>query len=397
MGDGRIQLGVDRVLTDPSLLAGKRIGLVTNFTGVTGNLELSSRALLRAGVPIVALFSPEHGLRGTAQAGMSEASGDDEETGLPVVDTYRKSESDLDAAIAEHDLDVLVCDLQDIGARYYTYYATMLTCQRAAARAGVPFVVLDRPNPLGGTVVDGPGIRAGFESFIGPLSIPIRHGLTMGELARVGARLDSGAGIDVPQPTVIEMTGWERAMTWADTGLAWVPPSPNMPTPDTALAFVGTGPLEGTNLSEGRGTTRPFEIFGAPWLTADFADRLNAAGLPGVTFRTAWFTPTFSKHAGEVCCGAQLYVTDASRYPGLRVGIEILAAARESSQFAWLTPSHEEVGDRPPFIDLVWGSIDLRTLIDAGKTSALLEQLGEAATLRERDIELLSYQGKGQW
>lgn len=389
----RVQLGIDRVLADPSLLPGSRIGLVTNFTGVSADLELSSKALARSQVPLVALFSPEHGLRGTAQAGQSEASGRDPDTGLPVFDTYRKSESQLDEGIAGFAIDALVCDLQDVGARYYTYAATVLDCQRAAARLGIPFVVLDRPNPLGGTTVDGPGVREGFQSFVGPLDIPIRHGLTMGELARVGARRDRDAGLDVPEPTIIEMVGWHRSMTWAETGLLWVPPSPNMPTPDTALAFVGTGPLEGTNLSEGRGTTHPFEIFGAPWLTPHFADRLNAAALPGVTFRLAWFTPTFSKYAGEVCCGAQMYVTDPVNYAGLRIGIEILVAAREFDQFTWLTPAHEDRGSRPPFVDLVWGSSDLRTLIDAGERAMLIDQLNEATRLRKRDIDVLGYQG----
>ncbi|SEA33271.1 Uncharacterized conserved protein YbbC, DUF1343 family [Bowdeniella nasicola] len=386
-------LGIDRLLADPSLIPGSRWGLITNFTGVTADLTLSSKALVGAGAPLVALLAPEHGLRGTAQAGESEPGGIDSETGLQVLDTYRLAGAELDRAISELNLDALICDLQDIGARYYTYAWTMLDCLRSAARLGIPFYVLDRPNPLGGEIVSGPGVATGFESFIGRIDIPIRHGLTMGEIARVGARLDRERGEDVPDPHVIEMTGWQRAMTWQDTGLFWVPPSPNIPSPLSAFAFVGNGLVEGTELSEGRGTTRPFEFIGAPWLTPDFAAVLNARGLPGVIFRPTFFQPTFSKHAGTPVCGVHMHITDTGAYDPLATGIELLAAAQAApaSQFTWRTPAWEQDEPRPHFIDLIWGSPALREALDSGEAHAARAQLADAQALRARDEDLLLY------
>jgi len=389
----RVRLGVDRLLRDFSLVPGHRWGLITNNTGVTSELELSSVALWKAGAPLVALLTPEHGLRGTAQAGDSEAGGVDPETGLPVLDTYLKEGLELDQAIAELGLDALLFDLQDIGARFYTYAWTMIDCMRAAARLGIPFHVLDRPNPLGGEQVAGPGVVRGFESFVGRLNIPIRHGLTLGELARVGASLDRRDGIDVPDPGVVTMRGWRRWMLWADTGLSWVMPSPNIPTPESAMVFVGNALFEGTSMSEGRGTTRPFELVGAPWLGSDYAERLIQARLPGVVFRAAWFAPTFSKHANEAIGGVQIYVADPDTYDPLRAAVEMimLAMSAPGAHFHWREPAWEETGPRPLFIDLLWGSDSLRNKIDDGDKDSILAEIDSAHALRRRDEPFLIY------
>ncbi len=390
---GGVQLGVDRLLQNFDLVPGQRWGLITNHTGVTSELELSSTALWKAGAPLVALLTPEHGLRGTAQAGESEAGGVDPETGLRVLDTYLREGDALDQAIAELGLDALILDLQDIGARFYTYSWTMIDCLRSAARLGIPFHVLDRPNPLGGQHVAGPGLAPGFESFVGRMNIPIRHGLTLGELARVGAAQDRLDGRDVPEPGVVTMQGWDRHMLWGDTGLSWVMPSPNIPTPESALAFVGNALFEGTSMSEGRGTTRPFELVGAPWLTSAWAEELNAAQLPGVRFRTAWFQPTFSKHAQVAIGGVQLHVTNADTYDPLRTAVTMLTLAMSAphSDFQWREPAWEDANPRPHFIDLLWGSSSLRLNLDAGNGHQVLAELHTAHDLSHSDTTFLLY------
>ncbi|MGO1487410.1 MAG: exo-beta-N-acetylmuramidase NamZ family protein [Arachnia sp.] len=388
-----VLLGVDLLLRDFSLVKGHRWGLITNNTGVTSELQLSSVALWKAGAPLVALLAPEHGVRGTAQAGDSEAGGVDPETHLPVLDTYLKDGPELDQAIAELGLDALLFDLQDIGARFYTYASTMIDCMRSAARLGIPFHVLDRPNPLGGEKVAGPGIVTGFESFVGRMDIPIRHGLTVGELARVGASLDRRNGVDVPDPGVVMMQGWHRWMLWDDTGLSWVMPSPNIPTPESAMAFVGTALFEGTSMSEGRGTTRPFELVGAPWLDSGYADLLTQARLPGVRFRTAWFSPTFSKHAHQAIGGVQIHIADPDIYDPLRSAVDMIMVAMSApnADFQWREPAWEETGPRPLFIDLLWGSDSLRNRIDDGDKAAILAEIDSAQDLRSRDEHLLLY------
>ena len=245
-----VRTGAERLAGEPGLVADGRLGLITNFTGVLPDLRADSGRVAGAGLRLTALFGPEHGLRGTAQAGASEAEGNDPDTGLPVFDTYLRQGRALDELFS--GVDALLFDIQDIGTRFYTYVWTMYDCQQAAARLGKPFIVLDRPNPLGGSRVEGPLLQPGFESFVGRAPIPLRHGLTVGELA-----------LQLGEATVVRMEGWSRDSV--DTGLPWVPPSPNMPTLDTALVYPGTGLFEGTNLSEGRGTTRPFETIGAPY------------------------------------------------------------------------------------------------------------------------------------
>ncbi len=346
-------------------LRGRRVGLVCHPASVDAHLRHAADLLAEAeGVELVALFGPEHGFSGTAQDLIGV--GHSADGALRVHSLYGASVESLRPTAEQlRGLDALVIDLQDIGARYYTFQATMLYCLEACADCGVAVVVLDRPNPIGGVAVEGPALRAGFESFVGPHNIPTRHGLTIGELARFYQKHR------VPHVSleVIACEGcWNRACYFDRTGLPWVPPSPNMPTLDTAIVYPGMCLIEGTNLSEGRGTTRPFELCGAPWLNPrELASRLEAEGLPGVRFRPAWFRPTFQKFAGADCGGVQLHVTDRAAFLPVRTGLAVLAVTRELSgeRFAWRTEEYEFVRDRPA-IDLLFGSDRERLALEAG-------------------------------
>jgi uncharacterized protein YbbC (DUF1343 family) len=259
-------------------------------------------------------------------------------------------------------IDVLVIDLQDVGARIYTFIYTMANCLRAAARAGVPVIVCDRPNPIGGTQVEGPTLEPGYESFVGQFRMPMRHGMTVAELARLfNEHFRLGAGLEI-----VPMEGWSRALYWDQTGLPWVMPSPNMPTLDTAVAYPGTVLFEGTKLSEGRGTTRPFELIGAPWLDGDaLAARMNGVGLRGVHFRPVGFEPTFQKHARVPCGGCQIHVTDRNDFEPVEVGVSLLRECFDSDpgRFAWRDPPYEYEHDKLP-IDILAGSLVLRQQIE---------------------------------
>ncbi len=335
------------------LLRGRRVGLVTNPTAVDSRLR-SSAELLRAHpeVDLVALYGPEHGVRGDAQAGEYVPFYRDPHLGLPVFSLYGETQrppadmlTRIDAYMREYDtrhegktveprmlesIEVMVFDLQDVGTRVYTYVATMAYAMQAAAEAGIPFVVLDRPNPITGTAMEGPVLRfPEYSSFIGLYPVPLRHGMTAGELARLfNARF-------LPRPadlTVVAMEGWRRGDWFESTGLPWVLPSPNLPSVDAAVVYPGQVMLEGTNLSEGRGTTRPFELCGAPWVDGHVLARdLNTLELPGVRFREAWFTPTFSKFAGQRCGGVQLHVRDREAFRPVLTTIALLAEVRRSS------------------------------------------------------------------
>ncbi|MEV5803233.1 exo-beta-N-acetylmuramidase NamZ family protein [Streptomyces collinus] len=370
--DGRVAVtpGIARLHASPGLAGPGRLGLVTNQTGVLPDLRPAAPALLDAGARLVALFGPEHGLHGSAQAGASEAAGPDPGTGLPVHDTYRCGGEDLDKLLADSGVDALVYDLQDIGARFYTYVWTMFDLMVSAARTGVRFVVADRPNPLGGLVSEGPRLDPSWASFVGRAPVPVRHGLTCGELARhlnTSAVPEAAGGpVDL---TVIEATGWRRAMDAEATGLPWVAPSPNIPTPATAAVYPGGCLFEGTNLSEGRGTTQPFETVGAPYLDSRFAPALAELTLPGVRFRELRFVPAFHKHAGRPLRGVQLHVTDRRSFAPVRTAVAMLATLRRlyPDDFAWHTTDGgaEGTGHRH-FIDLLWGSDRLRHTVDAG-------------------------------
>jgi uncharacterized protein YbbC (DUF1343 family) len=284
-------------------------------------------------------------------------------------------------------VDTLVIDLQDVGARYYTFVWTAALAMRACARAGVRVIVLDRPNPLGGVHVEGNVPDPAFASFVGLYPLPARHGMTIGEIA---AYLHATHALGC-QLTVVPMRGWRRAMTWEETGLPWVPPSPNMPTVDTARVYPGGCLFEGTNLSEGRGTTRPFEWVGAPYLDAHaFAKALDAAGLPGVRFRPARFIPTFHKWAGQLCGGVQIHVTDPARFTPFVTGLAIVATARRvgGRRFAWRKPPYEFERDKLP-IDILLGTDAIRRAIEGARTLAAIEASWQPAlrrwlTARER-------------
>ncbi|WP_406445170.1 DUF1343 domain-containing protein [Streptomyces sp. NBC_00631] len=365
-----VTTGIARLHAAPGLAGPGRFGLVTNHTGVLPGLRPAAPALLAAGAPLVALFGPEHGLHGTGQAGESEPARTDPDTGLPVHDTYRRDGERLDKLLIDSGVDALVHDLQDIGARCYTYVWTMFDLMVSAARTGIRFVVADRPNPLGGLVSEGPPLEPAWASFVGRAAIPLRHGLTCGELARwlnaSAVPLAAGRAADL---TVIEALGWRRAMDTAATGLPWIAPSPNIPTPTTAAVYPGTCLFEGTNLSEGRGTTQPFEIVGAPYLDARFAPALAELALPGVHFRDLRFVPAFHKHAGRQLRGVQLHITDRAVFAPVRTAVAMLATLRRlyPDDFAWHTTDGgaEGTGHRH-FVDLLWGSDRLRRTVDAG-------------------------------
>ncbi len=347
-------------------IAGRRAGLVCNPTAVTRGLVHAADLLHGArGVRLEALFGPEHGVRGDAQYMAAVGGERDPRSGLPVHSLYGATAASLrPSREALSGLDVLVFDVQDVGARYYTYQATMMLCMEAAAEAGVAFVVLDRPDPIGGVLVEGPRLRPGFESFCGLHDVAVRHGMTVGELAllfREERRMD----LDLE---VVPCRGWRRPAGFRATGLPWVFPSPNMPTPETALVYPGMCLLEGTNLSEGRGTTRPFELLGAPWLDAHrLAADLARERLPGVAFRPASFVPTWDKHAGVRVHGVELFVTDAERVRPFRTGLACVlnARAQDPARFAWRTEPYEFVEGVPAF-DLLCGSAREREAIEAG-------------------------------
>ena len=351
---------------DIARLGHGRLGFVVHPASVTSELVFGADAVRDAGFDLRALFGPQHGARGEKQDNMIESDHyTDPVTGLPVHSLYGEVRKPTTEML--HGLDVLLFDLQDVGVRVYTFMWTMALAMEACAEAGVRLVVLDRPNPIGGVRREGPVLREAYRSFVGLHPVPLRHGLTCGEMARWlnDAR---GIGCDL---TVIPCNGWRREMSWQDTGLPWVMPSPNLPTPDSCVVYPGMVLIEGTNLSEGRGTTRPFELFGAPWLDPiALVARLSSARLPGVVFRPCHFEPTFQKHAGALCGGAQLHVTDADTFEPVRTAVQILVAARALApqDFAWLRPPYEYEETHPP-IDILWGSPALRDGVDAGATA----------------------------
>ena len=383
--------GLEELVTGSSEvmeLRDARLGLIAHPASVTSDLTHAADALREAGYDLRALFGPQHGARGEKQDNMIESDPyTDPVTGLPVHSLYgevRKPTPDM-----LDGLDALLFDLQDVGVRVYTFVWTMALAMEACAEAGVRFVVLDRPNPIGGLKREGSVLREGYESFVGLHPLPHRHGHTSGEIARWLQR-ERGIACDL---YVIRADGWERHMSWADSGLPWVMPSPNLPTPESCLVYPGMVLLEGTNLSEGRGTTRPFELFGAPWLdptslTAHLAD----AHLPGVTFRPCHFEPTFQKHAGTLCGGAQLHVTDPGTFEPVRTAVEILFATRALAprDFAWRQPPYEYEETLPP-IDILWGNDRLRKGLDDGvATDQILTgteaELGEFAAAADPSL-----------
>jgi uncharacterized protein YbbC (DUF1343 family) len=402
-GSSRVGTGLDVLIADRfASLRGRRVGVIANPTSVDVRFRhLVDLLHSAAGVTLVSVFGPEHGVHAEAQDLIGVAPDFDRRTGVPIHSLYGADEASLTPTPAQLEgLDALVFDVQDVGSRYYTFAATMKYAMTAAARAGIGFVVLDRPNPIGGTLIEGPTVEAGYESFVGTHSIPIRHGMTIGELARL-FRSDLGLDLELE---VVPCTGLNRGMTWDETGLPWILPSPNMPTPDTAAVYPGGCLIEGTNLSEGRGTTRPFELWGAPWLEPyELADAIDRATIAtgtdaGVILRPCSFRPTFQKYAGWSCAGVQVHVVDTAAFHPVAYYTVAIAVARRlvSDRFAWRTEPYEFLTD-PIAIDLLFGSSRERTLIEEDPPDCWARQLFEATwrsqetAFRERREPFLLY------
>lgn len=377
----KVRLGIDVFLEKYlDLVKGKKVGLVTNPTGVNGNLECTIDLFYKnPGIKLAVLYGPEHGARGNAQAGEYVPFYIDEKYKIPVFSLYGQSmkpSSDMLKNIDEYmrsfditktgkipekmmvkNIDVLLFDIQDVGTRIYTYIATMAYCLQAAAENGIDFIVLDRPNPVNGVDMEGPLLEyPQYSSFVGLYPIPVRHGMTVGELALFfnDRFLEKKANLKV-----IPMEGWERRMWYDETSLPWVIPSPNMPGLNTATVYPGQVFLEGTNISEGRGTTKPFETFGAPWIDGyELTKKLNELNLPGIKFREAWFKPTFSKYSGELCGGAQIHVIDRDRYRPFESSLYIIKTIKDMypGQFKF----HNE------YIDKIMGTQKVREALERG-------------------------------
>jgi uncharacterized protein YbbC (DUF1343 family) len=350
-----VRTGLQQLVEDRrDLLKGKRIGLVTQPAATTADLRSAEDALITAGATLTALFGPEHGFDGSAADGLAVEHAVHARLGIPVYSLYGADREPTDAMLAE--VDLLVFDMQDVGVRFYTYLSTLYYLLRASGRTGIPLLVLDRPNPVDGLTIEGPPVEPGLESFVGIVNIPIRHGMTLGELGRmINAEQNFGADL-----TVLAMQGWRRSLWFDETGLPWIPPSPGMPQLITATVYPGMCFFEGTNLSEGRGTSLPFEIAGAPWLDGyRLAVSLNHLDLPGVRFRPVHFMPSASKHTGVHCQGVQMHVFDRHALNAARAGLHVLAACRaqDPERFAFLESSWE---GRSPQFDLLAGNAALR-------------------------------------
>ena len=386
----RVRSGLERLLDDPSPLKRRRTGLVCNPSSITADLEHGSLALARRrGVRLVALFGPEHGIAADAQDLVEVGHSRDRATGLPVFSLY--GETRVPTAAMLESVDAMVFDVQDVGSRYYTFAYTLLHVMEACAREKKRVVVLDRPNPIRGDAVDGNVILPDYRSFVGMHPLAVRHGMTMGELALM-FRAELGLDLDL---VVVRMSGWRRGMDYEDTGLPWVLPSPNIPTVDTAFVYPGGCLIEGTNLSEGRGTTKPFELVGAPWLDAvALAHALERERIPGAGFRAAAFTPTFQKHLGELCHGVQVHVHDRRRFPAFLAYLLLVhhARAQDPKRFAWREPPYEYEAVKLPF-DILCGTDAIRLAIEAGVSPRKLAAgwAKETAAFRRRRAKYLIY------
>lgn len=351
----RVKCGIDVLEDRLNEIRGLRVGLIANHTAVDASLRSTIDILNAMGV-LKCLFSPEHGVRGDLQAGVQVANYVDERTGIKVYSLYGQTKKPTAEMLK--DVDVLVFDIQDVGVRYYTYLYTMAYAMEAASEFGKKFMVLDRPNPIGGLQVEGNMLDTRFSSFVGMYPIPVRYGMTIGELALLINR-EFGIGCDIE---VVVMENWQRDMYYDETGLLWINPSPNIPSLDAAILYSGTCLFEGTNISEGRGTTKPFEMIGAPWLDPyKLADEMNEKGLDGVVFRPVHFVPYFSKYKDKLCKGVQIHITDKRRVNAVEVGIRLLytIARMSGDNFQWVAQSGH--GKRY-FIDYLAGTDELRLM-----------------------------------
>jgi uncharacterized protein YbbC (DUF1343 family) len=377
----RVRPGVEVFLEKHlDLVEGKKVGLVTNPSGVDSLLHSTIDLFYEnKGINLAALYGPEHGVRGNAQAGEYVPFYRDEKYDIPVFSLYGQSEKPFSGMLKNIDdymrtfdtqekgkipeaamigsLDVMVFDIQDVGTRIYTYIATMAYCMEACAENNIDFIVLDRPNPINGEDMEGPLLEyPDHSSFVGLYPIPVRHGMTVGELAQLFNDRFLKKKVSL---TIISVEGWERKMWYDETNLPWIIPSPNIPTPDTATVYPGQVFLEGTSISEGRGTTRPFELFGAPWIDGyELARRLNALMLPGATFREAWFTPAFSKYEGQLCGGAQIHILDRGKYRPFETALHIIKAIKD------LYP--EKFRFHQDYFDKIMGTSRIREALENG-------------------------------
>ena len=383
----KIVLGIEKLCVERAdLIKGRRVGLVCNQASVDHELRHSADILKSVeGVQLTTLFGPQHGIRGDVQDNMIETPHTlDIETGLPVYSLYSETREPTEEML--RDVDVLVCDLQDIGCRIYTFVYTIANCMRMAQRLGKSVIVCDRPNPIGGVAVEGNLLESGFESFVGQFQLPTRHGMTAGELSKMFNE-HWGIGCDLE---VLDMDGWSRELWFDETDAPWVLPSPNIPALDSATVFPGTVHLEGTQVSEGRGTTRPFELVGAPYVEAgNFARKLESIGLPGVRFRPTNFLPTFQKHAGVPCGGVQIHVLDRLELRSVVTGLAVVKTCFDlyGEDFRWKEPPYEYVFDKNPF-DVISGTDRLRISIESGDSLEHLERSWRA--------ELLEFEGARQ-
>lgn len=360
-----IRLGLEKLLEEiPASIKGTRVGLICNQASVDhGYRHAADLMHEHAGIDVRALFGPQHGIRGDVQDNMIETGhGVDRKTGLPVHSLYSETREPTDAML--EDVDVLIFDMQDVGCRIYTFIYTLANCMRAARPLGKRVVVCDRPNPINGLSMAGNILEREYASFVGQFPLPTRHGMTVGELARLfNEHFKIGCDLEV-----IAMGGWKREFWHDDTDAPWVMPSPNMPTLDSATVFPGTVHFEGTQISEGRGTTRPFELIGAPYIDPDaYAERLNDLGLPGVFFRSCVFQPTFQKHAGVSCGGVQIHVLDRDSFEPWLTGIAMAKFAHDMypDEFRWKEPPYEYVYDKNPF-DVISGTAKIREAFEKG-------------------------------
>ncbi|QTN00514.1 DUF1343 domain-containing protein [Sediminibacillus dalangtanensis] len=359
----KFQLGVEQLLNEQKeLIEGQKVGLITNPTGVDQDLNSIVDLLHNdPDVELTALYGPEHGVRGSAQAGDYVEYYIDEQTGLPVYSLYGETRKPTPEML--EDIDVLLFDIQDVGTRFYTYIYTMAYAMEAAAENDLPFIVLDRPNPISGEKVEGPVLDPDYASFVGNYPIPLRHGMTVGELAKFfNEEYDIGADL-----TVVEMNGWDREAYYDETPLEFVLPSPNMPTLDTALVYPGAALIEGTNVSEGRGTTKPFQLIGAPFINStELAGALNDLKLPGVTFRAASFTPSFSKHSGELSNGVEIHVTDRDSFMPVETGLHLVKTIHDMypDDFAFRAENSSGIS----FFDNLIGNGWIREAIENGQS-----------------------------
>ena len=370
-----VQLGIDTLLSsDPPWLRKARVGLLANQASVDGTICHTRDRLLQAGVRLTTLVAPQHGYFGELQANMIESDDAvDAELGIPIFSLYGKTRRPTPEMLAR--MDVLVIDLQDVGTRVYTFGTTLALCLEAARVAGTRLAVLDRPNPIGGHRIEGNVLDLDRRSFVGHFPIPMRHGLTMAEMARLyNDAFGIGAALEV-----WPLKGWHRSMMYRDTGLHWVPPSPNLPKPESTLVYPGQVILEGTNLSEGRGTTTPFELWGAPYLKVKrIVNHLTGAGFEGLALRPAHFQPTFDKWAGRGCNGFQIHLTDLDRYRPYATSLALVQTviATHREDFSWTAPPYEYEFRHLP-IEIILGRADLHQHLERGVPVADLERSWE--------------------